>query len=89
MSSLRNLVLSRGKSWNPRTTSPLWQCLRAHSQHTKETIHQQIPQRGRKRKALLFLGVTAAGCGAYYSTLTPREKRTVQVSIGGIGRFIR
>ncbi|XP_034254315.1 uncharacterized aarF domain-containing protein kinase 5 isoform X2 [Thrips palmi] len=89
MSRLRHLVLTRGKTWSSRTTSPSWQCLRAHSQHTKETIQQQIPPRGRKRGALLFVGITAAGCGAYYSTLNPREKRLVQVSIGGIGRFIR
>lgn len=89
MSSFRHLVLSRGQTWNAKTSSPLWQCLRAHSQHTKDTVQQQIPQRGRKRRSLLFLGITTAGCGVYYSTLTPREKRLVQVSIGGIGRFIR
>lgn len=89
MSTLRHLVLSSGKTWNSRRISPVWQSLRANSQVTKETIQHQIPQKGRKRKALLFLGITAAGCGAYYSTLSPREKRLVQVSIGGIGRFIR
>lgn len=63
--------------------------MKVQSQHVDAKFQQQLPLRGRKRASLWILGVTVVGCGAYYASLSPREKRLVHVAIGGIGRFIR
>ncbi|XP_052131647.1 uncharacterized aarF domain-containing protein kinase 5 isoform X1 [Frankliniella occidentalis] len=91
MSKVHHALLAYGKPWAARTrlNLPLRQYTKVRSQHTDATSHQNLPQKGRKRITLLVFGICASGCGAYYYSLTPREKRLVQVGVGGIGRFLR
>ncbi|KAK3921273.1 putative aarF domain-containing protein kinase 5 [Frankliniella fusca] len=91
MSKLHHALHAYGRPWLSKTklNLPSRQFLKLRSQHSDATVQQNVPEKGRKRIALLLFGISAAGCGAYYYTLTPREKRLVQVGIGGIGRFLR
>ncbi|KAJ1525112.1 hypothetical protein ONE63_009954 [Megalurothrips usitatus] len=89
MSNLRQSFLLSSKLCHARNSTRAQQFIRVRSQQTDASSVNHVPQRGRKRIGLMILGITGIGCGASYYSLTPREKRLVQVAVGGIGRFIR
>ena len=88
MSKLRQVFWTGGRPLQSQILLASRQC-RTRSQHIDSSIQKQLPQRGKKRATLWVLGVTAVGCGSYYTALSPREKRLVHVEISGIRRFIR
>lgn len=89
MFGLRHTLVTGLKLRAPKIPISVQQPLKFRSQHTEVISQPRLPQRGRKRAFIFVLGLTTVGCGAYYASLTPRERRLVHVGIGGIGRFFR